>query len=615
MILRSIRTRMYKNISDSGDVDIRDRVTCLVGKNESGKSSLLESIYRLNPVTTGHPETFLALRDYPRRHYTRDRDRVAATRPITATFELAEEDVHAVEAVHGPGTLTSRLVTVSRTYDNELEWEIHRREERQTTCPAMQATESQETGDEGAPDAPFFALASGQSPPEPPREHAHAQPDRSPCADIERILQARLPGFLYFDEYSVIPGRLSISRLNSTGARSLNPSECTALSLFRLAGVDVSHFDAEDYEARRASLEAVANEITDQVLQFWSQNPDLSVDIDIDRDASDAARAPCIDIRIRNQRHRITLNFNERSRGFTWFFSFLATLTELRRSERAVLLLDEPGLGLHGAAQRDLLRFIDERLAPAHQVIYSTHSPFMIRAADLDRVRTVEDQDPAGSRVSHAFFDHSEETRLPLQASVGRELIRSLPVDTHALLVADPADHVFLTALSSQLEMRGRASLDPRCTVVPVGGLSGVCAFAALLDARLHVTVITDVHGGEYGLAASPLGQDLLARKGIIRIADFTATPEADIEDLFAEAFYVELVNRSRAAALEPFEIHGTGRIVERIRKAVGTGFNRYLPARFLLEHPEPLAEGLDDSTLERFEALFRKVNESVRAC
>ena len=65
MILESIRVREYKNIRDSGEVAIRDGVTCLVGKNESGKTSLLEALYRLNPVTTGHPETFVALRDYP----------------------------------------------------------------------------------------------------------------------------------------------------------------------------------------------------------------------------------------------------------------------------------------------------------------------------------------------------------------------------------------------------------------------------------------------------------------------------------------------------------------------------------------------------------------------
>ncbi len=56
-----------------------------------------------------------------------------------------------------------------------------------------------------------------------------------------------------------------------------------------------------------------------------------------------------------------------------------------------ILLLDEPGLTLHGTAQKDLLRYFAEQIAPNHQLIYTTHSPFMVPADDLASVRTVED--------------------------------------------------------------------------------------------------------------------------------------------------------------------------------------------------------------------------------
>ena len=82
MILRSFQVRKYKNVRSSGEVMVEDGVTCLVGKNESGKSALLQALYRLNPLPTGHPERFDGLRDYPRRLYAQDRDRVAATRPV-----------------------------------------------------------------------------------------------------------------------------------------------------------------------------------------------------------------------------------------------------------------------------------------------------------------------------------------------------------------------------------------------------------------------------------------------------------------------------------------------------------------------------------------------------
>ena len=173
---------------------------------------------------------------------------------------------------------------------------------------------------------------------------------------------------------------------------------------------------------------------------------------------------------------------------------------------------------------------------------------------------------------------------------------------------------MFLTALSSHLELMGRASLDSRWIVVPVGGLSGVCAFAALLQDGPNVAVIADFHAAEEHITHSPMGRDIIAREGVISLADITGTEAADIEDLFAESFYVDLVNRSNAAAVEAFEVRGDGRIVERIESATGAGFNRYLPARFLLEHPDTVSQGLDDTTIDRFETLFRKVNESIGA-
>ena len=580
MILKSVRIREYKNIRDSGAVDIHHGITCLVGKNESGKSSLLEAMYRLNPSTTGHPETFAALRDYPRRRYGQDRERVPETCPITATFELEEKDVRAVEEVHASGILASRRITVSRNYDNETRWHFECDEATvRAASPPPVREEASAASSETRSDR---CVLGGER-----REASGTDTIRDLPGSVRRILEERLPRFLYFDEYSVISGRLSLARLQCAEERSLEPGERSALALLRLAKVDVSNFGAGEYEARKAALEAAANGLTDEVLRYWTQNPHLCVELDIDLDGRGEPGAPFIDIRIRNQRHRITLNFNERSQGFTWFFSFLATLSEVRRSDRAILLLDEPGLGLHAAAQRDLLRFIEEGLAPSHQVIYSTHSPFMIAATALERVRTVEDRDGAGSCVSHAFFDHSRDTRLPLQASLGSELIHSLPVGADTLFVEGPSDHVFLTVLSTHLERQGRSSLDSRWTVVPVGGLSGVCAFAALLETRPNVAIIADLQDGEERIAVSTAGREILAREGVIRLTEITGTEEAGIEDLFAEEFYVGLVNRSHAATVEAFEVRGVGRIVERIESATGTGFNRYLPARFLLEHPE----------------------------
>ena len=772
MILKSFQVRKYKNVNDSGEVKLQDGVTCLVGKNESGKSALLQALYRLNPISTGHPETFVALRDYPRRHYAQDRERVATALPVTATFELDDEDVRAVEGMHGPGVLASRRVTAARRYDGELLLEIDCNEKRLFELAAEAAGPDRagpehalgheaghEAGHESGQDAdaredPVDAREDPEDPGATYR-HSAARPENryfvpgarsgsSQPAGIRRTIEARLPKLLYFDEGSVMSGRVSIHRLQSGDEAALDPDECTTVSLLRLANVDLADFAREEYEARRASLEAVASQLTRDVFAYWSQDRELSVELDIDFNRSDsgAGQGPFIEMRVRNHRHGVTLNFNERSRGFTWFFSLLAKLSELRDSKRMILLLDEPGLSLHASAQRDLLRFIHERLAPHHQVLYSTHSPFLVAATDLEGVRTVEDRDGEGTRVSHEFFDHSNDTRLPLQAALGQEVIRSVPAGPSTLFVEEPSDHVFLTAMSGHLERLGRSCLDPRWSIVSVGRLAGVSAFIALLGVGRNLAVVAG-RSNRNGAAAAelPLTRRLLAEKGVVRLAEFAvgaaagaaagngrgdgmdgdlagglgagldddlgagweaaashrgmgadlgdetgrggtgADPEdamggggleagfgaemgddeedwedetgdepghafghefggemedeidivarevgvragevddrvdldeVDIEDLFTTDFYVDLVNRSGAATIEPFEVRGPGRIVRRIETATGLGLDRYLPARLLLDNEaDPLAR-LDSGTFDRFERLFRKINSFI---
>src|SRR5262249_3840279 len=145
-------------------------------------------------------------------------------------------------------------------------------------------------------------------------------------------------------------------------------------------------------------------------MEFWKQNEDLEVKVDIRADPSDQApfnNGPNLYIRIANNRHRgVTTPFKQRSRGFIWFFSFLVwfdsvqhQLGEGKDKRPLILLLDEPGLSLHALAQYDFLRYID-RLAEIHQVIYTTHSPFMIHSDRLHEVRLVEDRDEVGTVIS-----------------------------------------------------------------------------------------------------------------------------------------------------------------------------------------------------------------------
>src|SRR5699024_2954889 len=119
-----------------------------------------------------------------------------------------------------------------------------------------------------------------------------------------------------------------------------------------------------------------------------------------------------------------------------WFFSFLSQFKQLKKhAGDSIILLDEPGLTLHGKAQADLLRYLVERILPDHQVIYTTHSPFMVPAHRLADVRVVEDvvdytnpRRPVvkGTKVSKEILSVDKETLFPLQAHLGYEVTQSL---------------------------------------------------------------------------------------------------------------------------------------------------------------------------------------------
>src|SRR6267378_8306594 len=112
MQLRKARVTNFKIVEDSNEFTL-DRVTCLIGKNESGKTALLDALYRLNPYDSEAAE-YDKIEEYPRRYLLeyeeRHRGREACV--VSTTWELDDADVNAIENVLGPGTVTSREVQV-----------------------------------------------------------------------------------------------------------------------------------------------------------------------------------------------------------------------------------------------------------------------------------------------------------------------------------------------------------------------------------------------------------------------------------------------------------------------------------------------------------------------
>jgi len=637
MKLLKVQVRLFRNILDSGEVEIHDEVTCLVGKNESGKTAFLHALYRLNPAQTD--AGFDVHEQYPawleKRHRLEGTD-LDEIRPIRAVFALEDDDREALKEQFGPGAVTSDVVTVERTYGGEkiyhfetdeqaaVRYVIEKTDFPQGIRERVRATESFQAlrqlieelrAQEG--DAPESAQAAEglQS------SLSTVLGDMEFEEAVRSAIVRRIPAFFYFDKYSELHGTENIRKILESDDKNLEPHERTARSLLRLGATDEDYLLNPNYELRKRELENVANALTHEVLDYWSQNPELRVYIDITQRTVTNAQGQTqsildeLKIRIWDERHWLSLPFDEHSSGFRWFFSFLAAFSELQREDTpVVILLDEPALGLHARAQKDFLRFIDERLASKHQVIHTTHSPFMVQPDRLERVRLVEDTGrEEGAKVSQDILTTDPDTLFPLQGALGYDIAQHLLIAAHNLVVEGVSDYTYLIVLSDYLKEQGRIHLDGRWSVVPVGGADLIPTFVALLGMHLDVTVLVDARKGGNQKLTKLAEEGYLSHKRLITVGQVLGRKQADIEDVFTVDDYLSLYNLAFGKSLQPGDLTGTDPLVYRIARKEGVDrFDHGRPADILLRHRDELLPKLSEDTLSRFEGLFERINATL---
>lgn len=108
----------YRPMENSDEFEIDPEVTCLVGKNESGKTSVLQALFRLNPIT---PAEFDEVLDFPSRlsRQLKGKPEGKMIPVVRATFRLSDDEIAEIEDDIGAGALTGRTITVSRGYRSQ----------------------------------------------------------------------------------------------------------------------------------------------------------------------------------------------------------------------------------------------------------------------------------------------------------------------------------------------------------------------------------------------------------------------------------------------------------------------------------------------------------------
>ena len=633
--LKQVTIHKFKCIESDQAFDVDPDVTVLVGMNESGKTSILQALAKTKYFTKDASFRFNTTHDFPRKEKKRMDKSGIVPKAVTCTYGIADVLLSQISEEIGPDVFTSTDIVQHVKYDNTTVWTpptvnidtfiTWKTKQLGISSKSLneKLTKARSLADLDAVIAEYKEeeLIQKLKSLRPYFENKWDWSGSHPlCEYVAReLLTPYLPKFLYYDEYYALPSRINIEKLQENNLEEEQLK--TAKALFDLADINVDEvLKADDFEDFKAELEATEATITQELFDYWSTNINLEIQFDIDKVENTHPQhgtrivEHVLDIRVRNNRTKMSLPLRNRSKGFNWFFSFLVWFKKIQEDKDSnyILLLDEPGLNLHASAQSDLLQFIED-LSENYQILYTTHSPFMVDPEKLHRVRTVLET-VNGSQVSDSLQEKDPNTLFPLQAALGYDIAQNLFISKHNLLVEGVSDLIFLQAISGALSSQGRMGLRDDISIVPVGGLEKVSTFVSLLrGSSLNIVCLVDSSMDPASRAQldNLIASKIIKRSKILQFDQFIeGVLEADIEDMFEVDEYLRFFN---AAFHEHKDLTSDNliadipRIVLRINKVLGVNrFNHYRPARQCLEQDVIFSE----SALTKFEAVFKKVNE-----
>lgn len=670
MKLKGFRIQMYKCVLDSGTVETGP-LTVLVGKNESGKTTLLKALHKFNPFT---PDPYSVRTEWPRAHRnTQSKDQIVCT----ATFALDEE-----ERKHLAELTDSKVDVAALDIDKDYEGKFEIRfpegvfpdklhpNDIDKACDSLpivaepvrpefkQAAENcKSEARRLAHEGRFTELTALQAkhmevlranlsavnqPPQYQNENAFTQQYTVALQHIAQQLQraplihknahdyiaSRIPVFVYMDEYRSFSGTASLDQVKQRkDQQKLKDEDKTFLTILALSGLNLDDeakkANGTAREHRQYDLSDAAATLTKRIGEHWKQ---LRYEVVFGADGQEFFTF------VKDKKDRALIKLEERSQGFQWFFSFdLMLMHETKGTlKNCVILLDEPGLHLHPQAQADLLERLED-YAKGNTLIYSSHSPFMLDLREPDRIRVVSETDK-GTIVSDDLTQSQPEAKLTLQAALGISGRTSFLVSQRNLVVEGVDDYLYLMAISALFARSGKDGLNDEVRITPAGGASEATYIATFMIGQgLDVIALYDTD------AAGNTAKDKLVKSWLTRYQGTKATAlslgptvgvtggEFGIEDLFPEDFYLGHVAACYKSHLDATQIREValppgGMICKRVENFFKEKnlphFNKGSVAKRIRTVIKEMkaVDALPQGTADKAAALFKAVNDFFNA-
>lgn len=616
MKLLRYRVTNYRSVVDSDWIEL-DRVTALIGVNESGKTNLLLPLWKLNPAREGE---ISPTSDYPKANYAAIREAPESYVFIRADFNISDLAPKLSEITGGPEAQFDRVV-VGRAFDGSyvLEFPSFNPTPSATREVVVEllATAGKEIdamvalAKEGTLKEDVLALlrkdfaeivsfticeldplidsVKGIIPESPaatstivPRlerlgndlgEMAKALRVKDPSKEsgVLQLIRSEMPKFVFYSNYGNLDSEIYLPHVVENLARKdLGAKEAakarTLRVLFnfvRLSPADILELGrdfvspqgqrpsaeqiakiAEKKRERTILLNSAGTDLTKRFKSWWKQG-DYTFEFQADGDH--------FRIWVSDSRRPEKIELEDRSSGLQWFLSFyLVFLVESGRDHKgAVLLLDEPGLSLHPLAQHDLSAFFDG-LSNTNQLIYTTHSPFLVDADSLDRVRKVFMAPDGSTKASPDLRRGDSDPRkngatYAIYSALNMSVAESILLGCQSVVVEGPSDQHYLSAIKQLLISSGNLKPNRDIVFPPAHGAPNARALASILSGRDEVMPVMLLDGDAAG---SKMARDMkngpyqAQQEKVLQTDAWADFSGSEVEDLFPAQFLAESVDR-----------------------------------------------------------------------
>jgi len=465
--VKKFRIQNYKSIIDSGDCYLQDTITILAGKNESGKTSILEALEDF--------EFGRNIRDSAIPTYNTD-----AKPKITVTFVIKKESLNEIfeeikynkkATSDAEVTLTKEFPNVYSFHENSLEIiipgiisnEIATLTEIRKSLDNIKAVQKNFpvlgtifTQDPRTPnfDSETFKIQFvafllqikaniGKITDDNARKSLQESLDlaEKSMEEYEKLLEIKnkfksefekyAPAFILFSSFEdVLPPGMPISEIENKEI---------AKDLAKIGNLDIEKLKAESNSQQRKQHKTEINAlIKGDFLDYWRQN---EVTLEIETNGNN------LEFFIMDDGQPFLPT--QRSKGFQWFLSFYIRLQARFHDDfYSVLLIDEPGLYLHAKAQRDVLHVLND-ISKENQVVFSTHQPYLIDPKNLSRLRLVTYSDKERTKIKKLHAGADKETLTPILTAIGDDLALGIRVDRkNSIVVEGISDYYYLQAFN-----------------------------------------------------------------------------------------------------------------------------------------------------------------------